>query len=106
MVKNDELIHKGKALKDLEGIKDVLLAQGDPFLASIMNRAIECIKNQPAAEVPQIPEINVLKCCATCAHNVRCIPQPGISCHNCTSVTCTCRECVDYSKWTWRDGHG
>jgi hypothetical protein len=49
MAKNDELINRGKALKDLEGIKDVLLAQGDPFLASIMNRAIECIKNQPAA---------------------------------------------------------
>jgi hypothetical protein len=46
----DDVIHRGKALKDLHGIKDVLLAQGDPFLASIMNRAIDCIENQPAAE--------------------------------------------------------
>lgn len=50
MANNEELIFRGKALKDLRGIKDVLLAQGDPFLANIMNRAIECIENQPAAQ--------------------------------------------------------
>lgn len=49
MAKNDDVILRGKALKDLRGIKDVLLAQGDPFLANIMNRAIECIENQPSA---------------------------------------------------------
>lgn len=49
MANNDVLIYKGKALKDLRGIKDVLQAQGDPFLANIMHRAIECIENQPAA---------------------------------------------------------
>lgn len=46
----DDVILRGKALKDLRAIKDVLVAQGDPFLASIMNRAIECIENQPAVE--------------------------------------------------------
>ena len=51
MANNDELIYKGKALKDLRAIKDMLVAAGDPFLASVMNRAIECIENQPAAEV-------------------------------------------------------
>lgn len=49
MANNDELIYKSKALKDLRGIKDVLMSQGDPFLAGVMNRAIECIENQPAA---------------------------------------------------------
>lgn len=48
MGKNDDLILRGKALKDLRGIKDVLISQGDPFLAAILNRAIECIENQPA----------------------------------------------------------
>ncbi len=54
MVKNDDFILRGKALKDLRGIKDVLQAQGDPFLANIMNRAIECIENQPAAEAEPV----------------------------------------------------
>lgn len=49
MANNDDLILRDKALKDLRGIKDVLQAQGDPILASILNRAIECIENQPAA---------------------------------------------------------
>lgn len=44
----DDLILRGKALKDLRAIKDMLVAQGDPFLASVMNRAICCIENQPA----------------------------------------------------------
>ncbi len=50
MGKSDDLILRGKALKDLRGIKDVLISQGDPFLAAIINRAIECIENQPAVE--------------------------------------------------------
>lgn len=50
MANNEELIFRSKALKDLRGIKDVLQAQGDPILANIMNRAIECIENQPAVE--------------------------------------------------------
>lgn len=54
MANNDEMIYKGKALKDLRGIKDVLQSQGDPFLANIMNRAIECIENQPAVEAVQV----------------------------------------------------
>lgn len=51
MANNDDVILRGRALKDLRGIKDVLMAQGDPFLANIMNRAIECIENQPAAQI-------------------------------------------------------
>jgi hypothetical protein len=63
MANNDELIYKGKALKDLRGIKDVLQSQGDPFLANIMNRAIECIENQPATVPPELLKV-VRELCA------------------------------------------
>ena len=49
-----ELIDKKKALADLRGIKDVLQAQGDPFLANIINRAIDCIKGQPVIAVREV----------------------------------------------------
>ncbi len=60
MAKNDDVILLGKALKDLRGIKDVLQSQGDPFLANIMNRAIECIENQPAVAVVPLEEYDAL----------------------------------------------
>ena len=50
MAQNDDLILRGKAIKDLRAIKDMLVAAGDPFLASVMNRAIGCIENQPAVD--------------------------------------------------------
>ena len=43
----EELISKKKLLADLKGVKDVLVAQGDPFLANILHRAIQCVENQP-----------------------------------------------------------
>ena len=49
-----ELIDKKKALADLRGIKDVLQAQGDPFLANIINRAIDCIQNQPVVATAEV----------------------------------------------------
>ena len=42
-----QLIDKKKLLKDLNGVKEVLAAQGDPFLANILHRAIQCVENQP-----------------------------------------------------------
>ena len=51
-----ELIDKKKALADLRGIKDVLQAQGDPFLANIIHRAIECIQDQPVVNIIQEAE--------------------------------------------------
>lgn len=54
MANYDDLILRGKVLKDLEGIKDVLLAQGDPFLAMILNRAIMCVENQPKVEAEPV----------------------------------------------------
>lgn len=79
MANNDKMIYKSKALKDLHGIKDVLQSQGDPFLANIMNRAIECIENQPAvAAVPQekYDELNerykkLLETCGILDHALR-----------------------------------
>lgn len=43
----EELISKKKLLADLNGVKEVLAAQGDPFLANILHRAIRCVENQP-----------------------------------------------------------
>lgn len=40
------LIDKKKLLADLNGVKEVLVAQGDPFLANILHRAIQCVENQ------------------------------------------------------------
>lgn len=42
-----ELIDKKKLLQDLKGVKDVLSAQGDPFLAAMIQRAIDCVRKQP-----------------------------------------------------------
>lgn len=49
-----ELIDKKKALADLRGIKDVLQSQGDPFLANIIGRAIDCIQNQPVVAIKEV----------------------------------------------------
>ena len=43
----EELISKKKLLADLKGVKEVLASQGDPFLANILHRAIQCVENQP-----------------------------------------------------------
>lgn len=83
MANNDEVIYKSKALKDLRGIKDVLQSQGDPFLANIMNRAIECIENQPAVEAEPVVHARWEP------HNV----VPGF-------VRCSaCRDCITYDEW-------
>lgn len=43
----DALISKKKLLADLQGVKEVLSAQGDPFLANIIHRAIGVVERQP-----------------------------------------------------------
>lgn len=43
----EELISKKKLLADLKGVREVLSAQGDPFLAAMMTRAIGVVENQP-----------------------------------------------------------
>lgn len=42
------VIFKKKLIKDLRGIHDVLMGQGDPILASMVNVAIECVEKQEA----------------------------------------------------------
>ena len=42
----NDLSSRAKLLKDLRGIKDVLVGQGDPFLASMVRVAIECVEKQ------------------------------------------------------------
>ena len=44
----DTVIFKKKLIKDLRGIHDVLMGQGDPILASMVNVAIECVEKQEA----------------------------------------------------------
>jgi hypothetical protein len=125
MANNDDLILRGKALKDLRGIKDVLVAQGDPILASILNRAISCIENQPkAAECidTRVAELEAelaaaLMCisdnknCNTCKH------QPNADspicraaqwdCCDCENTACVCNTCtLDCDKWEWRGTDG
>lgn len=43
----DELISKKKLLADLREIEAVLVSAGDPFLASMIRRAIRCVEEQP-----------------------------------------------------------
>ena len=54
----DRLISQEKTIRDLRGIKDMLVAAGDPFLASVMNRAISCVENQEAVESVTLSELN------------------------------------------------
>lgn len=123
MANNDDLILRGKALRDLLGIKDVLVAAGDPFLASIMNRAIACIENQPrAAEYidTRVAELEAelaeamkfvtdVKACETCknhgAMEWRC-KVAEYNCNDCDSEVCKCVGCDNGSNWEWRHGHG
>ena len=44
----NKVIFKKKLIKDLLGIHDVLMGQGDPILASMINVAIDCVEQQEA----------------------------------------------------------
>ena len=44
----NKVIFKHKLIKDLRGIHDVLMGQGDPILASMVNVAIDCVEKQKA----------------------------------------------------------
>ena len=49
----NDLISKGKLLKDLAGMYDVLTGAGDPFLASMIRKAMECVERQPVVETSE-----------------------------------------------------
>lgn len=45
----DDLISRKKLLKDLAGMLDVCTGAGDPFLAAMIRKAMECVERQPVA---------------------------------------------------------
>ena len=45
----DDIIFRKKALSDLREIREMLVAGGDPILASVLERAIKCVEQQPDA---------------------------------------------------------
>jgi hypothetical protein len=116
---NDDLILRGKALRDLRGIKDVLLAQGDPILASILNRAISCIENQPtqgkhpidgllllaAKYKAALQDLATIADCDYCKHNGDRTQEQRtvcmVDCEKC-ATRCPCHECENGSMWEWR----
>ena len=51
----DALTFKKRALKALSGMYDVLIGAGDPFLASMIFKAMECVVKQPTAEADAEP---------------------------------------------------
>lgn len=48
----EDLISRTQLIKDLRGINDVLVGQGDPFLASVVRVAIECVERQKPVPYP------------------------------------------------------
>lgn len=49
-------------LDDLNGIREVLMGYGDPILASMMCRAIECVEKQQAVDAVKVVR------CKNCKH--------------------------------------
>lgn len=52
-----ELIDKKQLLKDLAGMYDVMTGAGDPFLASMIRKAMECVERQPLVQRSADPEV-------------------------------------------------
>ena len=50
----EAMIKKKALLDDLKEIKEVLVSQGDPILASVLNRAIACVKKQPVLDAVEV----------------------------------------------------
>lgn len=49
-----QTILKKPLLDDLKGIKETLIGQGDPILASVLNLAIACVEKQPIVDVVEV----------------------------------------------------
>lgn len=45
----EDIISRKKTLADLWEIREALVAAGDPFFASVLDRAIKCVEQQPDA---------------------------------------------------------
>ena len=61
----NDLISKSKLLKDLAGMYDVMIGAGDPFLASVIRKAMECVERQPVY-TPNQMEGDVVNDAANC----------------------------------------
>ena len=57
----DDLISRKKLLKDLAGMLDVCTGAGDPFLAAMIRKAMECVERQPA--LFPVAELEALRLC-------------------------------------------
>ena len=70
----EELISKKKLIQDLNAVREVLSAQGDPFLAAMMTRAIGVVENQPVIlmglDLAEHPEVPPWKYDCSCCHTV------------------------------------
>lgn len=49
-----EMIEKKALLDDLKEIKELLVSQGDPILASVLNHAIACVEKQPVLNAVEV----------------------------------------------------
>lgn len=57
----EDLISKRKLLNDLAGMYDVLTGAGDPFLACMIKRAMECVERQPIVVLNKdVPESDTI----------------------------------------------
>lgn len=77
MIEN-KYIEANKLLKDLRGVRDGLIAQGDPFLASVVVPIEGCVERQKEAIVrcerckwfvPSSDEQSGRQCDGTCVQN-------------------------------------
>lgn len=100
-MKDDILISRNRALRDLKEMQTVLAAEGDPFLASAMNRPIDCLEGQPAVKAVVLPyhprpmlkdrnPHNTDVYCPECGTNLSGYygdePLPIVTCFNCGEI--------------------
>lgn len=87
-MKDDVLISKNRAIRDLKELQTVLAAEGDPFLAGAMNRPIGCLEGQPEVEAVEVVHgrwvdagLNILFVCSVCGYVVE--PMETNYCPDC-----------------------
>lgn len=56
-MKDDVMIYKKQAVKELRELQTVIAAEGDPILAAALNRPIGCIENQPEVDAVEVRKV-------------------------------------------------
>ena len=93
----EELISKKKLLADLNGIREVLSGQGDPILASVLTRAIQCVEKQPVVKIDG-DLVEVVRC-KDCVRQGKCtITEHLLICSNVPD----CGYCHDGIRKEWK----